>query len=151
MEALLWQREDPEGFSLALQPLLSFLGPKGSERAEATASEHGMRSLLHVAEYVGNAGFDLLVPRDGKFLLVEVKRVAQLKEAAFFLSENERRRASYYLRENHNWRLWLVTGTGEILDATKALVPFDKHAERIHDLANDGLRPGEWFFVLDGK
>jgi len=106
--------------------------------------------LLHVAEYVGNAGFDVLVPHSGRFLLVEVKRVASLRGAAFFLSENERRRAHHYRAVGLDWRLWLVAGDGTSLDATEVVGPFEHHAESISAMAGDGLRPGEWFFVLDG-
>lgn len=148
-DALVWRREDPAAFGEALRRLLPLLGDKGAERALEAGSERGMRALLHVADYVGNAGFDVLVPRGGAFLLVEVKRVARLRDAAFFLSENERRRAARYKALGHDWRLWLVTGSGEPLDATRALAPFATHAESLDCLAKDGLRPGEWFFVLD--
>jgi len=51
-------------------------------------------TALHVADNLGNVGFDVLVPDPPRkrFLLVEVKRVGSLEdEAAFFLSEDERR------------------------------------------------------------
>ena len=146
--ALQWHREDSGGFADALSPLLQYLGDKGCKRAGGIEGEPGMRALLHVADYVGNAGFDLLVPREGRFLLVEVKRVASLSNAAFFLSENERRRAADYREHGHDWRLWLITASGQALDATRALDAFDRHAGSLDGLAADGLRPGEWFLVL---
>ena len=51
-------------------------------------------TALHVADNLGNVGFDVLVPDlpRKRFLMVEVKRVGGLEEeGAFFLSENERR------------------------------------------------------------
>lgn len=150
-EALRWHREDDAGFERALAPVLEYLEKKGAARLAAIDSAEGMRAFLHVAEYVGNAGFDLLVPRDGTLLLVEVKRVAELSGAAFFLSENERRRATHYRARGLDWRLWLVTGRGETLDATRLLSRFDSHVEQLANLATDGLRPKEWFFVLEGE
>jgi hypothetical protein len=152
--AIAWRRADPDGFSDAFAPLLPLFenprGNKASLRMEAAIDEPGMRSLLHVALYVGNAGFDVLVPDrpNHRFLLVEVKRVATLEKAAFFLSENERRRRQEYDRRTLHWRLWLVSGTGESLDATSALRPFGDHAAPLESMAQAGLRPGEWFFVL---
>lgn len=153
-DAMAWRQADPGGFRAALDLALSVLdGPDGNKaerRLEAATTAPGMRKLLHVAEYVGNVGFDVLVPqRDaGCFLLVEVKRVQALSGAAFFLSENERRRAHHYAQKGRPWRLWLVAGSGESLDATAVVEPFAAHATAIGEMAAAGLRPGEWFFAL---
>ena len=90
----------------------------------------------------------MLVPRDRRFLLVEVKRVAQLKSGRFFVSDNERRRALEYRQRDLGWRLWLVSSDGKSRDVTEVMDTFDKHSDALQILANDGLRPGEWMFVL---
>jgi hypothetical protein len=152
VQALRWRRDDPEGFLSAFQKVIAVFdardGNKAAALLEAATGEPTMRSLLHVAEYVGNVGFDVLVPDSGRFLLVEVKRVAELSGAAFFLSENERRRALRHRENGLDWRLWLVAGNGASLDATSVIEPFDRHRYPLHAMASDGLRPGDWFFVL---
>ena len=147
-EAMRWLKEDPEGFHQALAAPLAFLGDEGQRRSTLITREEQMRSLLHVAEYVGNAGFDVLVPHDRRFLQVEVKRVAQLKSGRFFVSDNERRRALEYRQRDLGWRLWLVSSDGKSRDVTEVMDTFDKHSDALQTLANDGLRPGEWMFVL---
>ena len=148
-DALNWFRKEPQAFREALAVPLAFLGAEGLRRAECLTSEEQMRKLLHVANYVGNAGFDVLVPRDGKFLQVEVKRVALSTNGRFFVSENERRRALDYRKHSIDWRLWLISNDGKSQDVTNVMDVFDKHHSALQDLAEDGLRPGEWMFVLD--
>ncbi len=150
--ALEWRRRSSSSFNTEFERLLKLLESKGSnkvrERLDVANDEACMRKLLHVAEYVGNAGFDVLVPRNDKWLLVEIKRVSAMSRAVFFLSENERRRARRYVAEERQWRLWLVAGTGESVDATDlVLSPFKRHEAAIGAMGEDGLRPGEWFFV----
>ena len=148
-DALNWFRNEPQAFREALAVPLMFLGDEGQRRAECLASEEQMRKLLHVANYVGNAGFDVLVPRDGKFLQVEVKRVALSTNGRFFVSENERRRALDYRKQSIDWRLWLISNDGKAQDVTNVMDVFDKHHSALEDLAEDGLRPGEWMFVFN--
>ena len=152
--ALEWRRADPAAFEEAVKRVARLFdaedGSKTSARFEAATTESSMRRFLHVAEYVGNVGFDVLVPDSGRLLLVEVKRVADVEGAAFFLSENERRRALWYRNEKLEWRLWLVAGNGRSVDATSIIELFDKkHTDSLAAMASDGLRPGEWFFVLE--
>jgi len=151
-EAVVWRRDDPAGFEAAFEHVARLFdardGNKARARFDAATTEGNMRRFLHVAEYVGNVGFDVLVPSAGRLLLVEVKRVSALRGAAFFLSENERRQALRHREAGLDWRLWLVAGSGESLDATSIIEPFDQHAAPLAAMANDGLRPGEWFFVL---
>ena len=148
-DALKWFREDPQAFRNALATPLKYLGDEGKRRAEFLTNEEQMRKLLHVADYVGNAGFDVLVPRDGKFLQVEVKRVSHSSHGRFFVSENERRRAMEYRKQSVDWRLWLITSEGKSQDVSNLMDLFDKHQTALQHLAQDGLRPGEWMFVLN--
>lgn len=148
-DALKWFREEPQAFRDALAIPLEFLGDEGKRRAESLTNEEQMRKLLHVADYVGNAGFDVLVPRDGTFLQVEVKRVSQSSNGRFFVSENERRRALDYRKRSIDWRLWLITNDGKSQDVSNLMDVFDKHQSALQNLAEDGLRPGEWMFVLN--
>jgi hypothetical protein len=151
-KALIWRREDAAGFETAFECVARVFDARDGNRArarfDAATTESNMRRFLHVAEYVGNVGFDVMVPSSGHLLLVEVKRVSELRGAAFFLSENERRRALRHHAAGLDWRLWLVAGNGDSLDATSVIKPFDRHAGSLAAMANDGLRPGEWFFVL---
>ncbi len=148
-DALKWFREEPQAFRDALAIPLEFLGDEGKRRAESLTNEEQMRKLLHVADYVGNAGFDVLVPRDGTFLQVEVKRVSQASNGRFFVSENERRRALDYRKRSIDWRLWLITNDGKSQDVSNLMDVFDKHQSALQNLAEDGLRPGEWMFILN--
>jgi len=147
-EAMRWFNDDPESFHQSLVVPLAFLGDEGRRRLASITSEEQMRSFLHVADYIGNAGFDVLVPRNGRFLQVEVKRVDQLPTGRFFVSDNERRRALKYRQEGVGWRLWLVSSEGKSLDVTEVMATFDKHSELLQTLADDGLRPGEWVLEL---
>ena len=132
-----------------MRPRTETPGRQGKRRAEFLTNEEQMRKLLHVADYVGNAGFDVLVPRDGKFLQVEVKRVSHSSHGRFFVSENERRRAMEYRKQSVDWRLWLITSEGKSQDVSNLMDLFDKHQTALQHLAQDGLRPGEWMFVLN--
>ncbi len=107
-QAMDWRARDPEGFGAALAGVLPQLGELGRTNASAIEAEGGMRAFLHVADYLGNIGFNVLVPDrlQQHFLMVEVKRVGTLEEeAACFLSENERRRAIDYWNKRLPWRL----------------------------------------------
>ena len=153
--ALNWHQSDPDGFDKAVDLLLrpDCLGSQGQEKRKLLGTPSGMRNFLHVAQYIGNVGFDVLVPtsHSGKFAfrLVEVKRVTHLESAVFYLSENERRRAIFYGKSGYDWQLWLVSSSGESEDVTSSVLkPFEDHESEIETLAKNGLRPGEWFFKL---
>ncbi len=155
-EAMAWRGADPEGFGNAVARVGRALDNHWSRRLANATDRGGMAALLHVAQYNGNAGFDLLVPEGrNRLLLVEVKRVASLDEPApFFLSENERRRALDYRRPTGKddlelpWRLWLVSSTGQVRDVTPVIDRFAERREELGALMAQGLRPAEWFFVL---
>ncbi len=146
-----WRLRDQEGFRRAIETVLPVLGAAGAERHSRIEDDGGLRDFLHVSDYLGDTGFDVLVPNEhaGLLLLVEVKRVPSLKaDAPFFLSENERRRALAYLEQNLPWRLWLVASNGEIADASSITEHFQAHQDDVQTLLNAGLRPGEWMLVF---
>ena len=76
-----WLQTDAEGFwkavRIAMEPLWELVAPGiASRAARATPWDPQIISaLLRVSAYAGNAGFDLLVPRqeEGAVLQVEVK------------------------------------------------------------------------------
>ncbi|MBI2571109.1 MAG: DUF3883 domain-containing protein [Candidatus Schekmanbacteria bacterium] len=94
-DPLIWRRADAVGFEAAFERVARVFDARDSNTArarfDAATTESNMRRFLHVTEYVGNVGFDFLVPSSGRLLFVEVKCVSELRRAAFFLSENERR------------------------------------------------------------
>jgi hypothetical protein len=148
-----WQEADPESFQRAVSQIteLKRLGNLAAQRAQDLGTPEALRRFLHVADSIGNAGFDVLVPDrpPHRFLLVEVKRVASIKgEVRFFLSENERRQAQGLIAQGQPWRLWLVGGNNSIADATRALDKFDEHQDQVNALLDAGLRPGEWMLAL---
>ncbi|WP_018158331.1 sacsin N-terminal ATP-binding-like domain-containing protein [Thioalkalivibrio sp. ALE14] len=146
-----WKERDPGGFHQAIEASLPLLGEPGAERYARLDEEGGLRAFLHVSEYLGDVGFDVLVPdEDAKTaLLVEAKRVPTLNaDVAFFLSESERRRALAYRDQKYPWRLWLVSTTGETLDVSALIENFQAHADDVRNLLQAGLRPGEWELVI---
>lgn len=104
--------------------------------------------VLRVAGWYMNAGFDLLRPdaQCRTVSLVEVKRVGSLEDAAFFLSENERRRALELRTGGWDWRLWLVATDGRTEDVTWVADRFAAEPPRgaITALLRQGIRPGEY-------
>jgi hypothetical protein len=104
--------------------------------------------LLKVSAYAGNAGFDLFVPREEERTVfqVEVKRVATLEGAAFFLSENERRQA---LALGPGWRLWLVASDGNSRDVSWIREELKRSQDGIQELLDQGLLPSDWLFRLE--
>ena len=70
------------------------------------------------------------------------------EDAAFFLSENERRQAINHLAHGLHWRLWLVSSTGHVADVSSVTEHFTAHAGEVQTLLDAGLRPGEWMLVL---
>ncbi len=153
-QALEWRQRDAQGFNHALNTALPQLGEAGKKRYAALQDEAGLRAFLHVSDYLGDVGFDVLVPDEaaGCALWVEVKRVGSLNEdAMFFLSENERRRAVEYLEKGLPWRLWLVSSTGQVADVSSIAERFRECSQDVQALLNAGLRPGEWMLVLQGS
>jgi hypothetical protein len=155
--AMDWKNSDLASFQKALEPILSVncLGEKGIARSKSLSSDKEMRDFLHASDYIGNLGFDVLVPNKNvqgsyAFLLVEVKRLAQLKNGVFYLSENERRRAAAYKQNALDWRLWLVSSNLEHPEdmTDKVLTIFATHSESLASMEKDGLRPGEWLLKL---
>jgi len=150
-QALDWQRRDPQGFQHAIEVVRAIVKPAGEERYAEIGDPAGLRAFLHASGYAGDVGFDVLVPDEpsGAVLLVEVKRVAALdRNAAFFLTENERRRALGHLKAGRPWRLWLVASTGSVIDASSVIEHFRTHSGDVQTLLDAGLRPGEWMLVL---
>jgi hypothetical protein len=123
------------------------------ESAFVGDSEARLRNLLHVSSWWGNAGFDVIVPtrEDAGWLmnLVEVKRVASIKNATFFLSENERQQACAHLDSNRRWQLWLVASDGLTRDVTWVLAQFNSAGDAIGQLLSCGIRPGEYMLQLE--
>lgn len=146
-----WQEADLESFQQAVKQITKRFGNLAEQRAHDLGTPEALHRFLHVAEYIGNAGFDVLVPDQPgrRFQLVEVKRVASLQgEVRFFLSENERRQAQDLKAQGQAWCLWLVGGNNSIVDATRALDTFDAHQGQVKALLDAGLRPGEWMLAL---
>lgn len=134
-----------------MAPVRAIVKPVGEQRYAEIGDPSGLRALLHASEYAVDVGFDVLVPDEasGSVLLVEVKRVAALdRNAAFFLSENERRQALSHLKAGRPWRLWLVASTGAVIDASSVIKHFRTQTGDLQTLLDAGLRPGEWMLVL---
>lgn len=117
-------------------------------RLAKVASADQLVGVLRVAGWYMNAGFDLLRPdaQSRTVSLVEVKRVGSLEDAAFFLSENERRRALELRAGGWDWRLWLVATDGRTEDVTWVADRFavDPPRSAIGTLLTQGIRPGEY-------
>ena len=140
-----WYREDPGTFASALRAAWAgaWAEARVREAVEAAIATGKLKRALHAASLVGDAGYDLLVPdRDrGRYLKVEVKRVENLENAAFFLSENERRQS---LAVGPDWRLWLVAGDGRARDVTWVRASLERAEPPVGEVLALGLRPGEW-------
>ncbi len=140
-----WFNDEPDSFAAALRAAWdeTYKEVRVKEAVEAAISSGKLKPALHAAGLVGDAGYDLLVPDRtiGRFLKVEVKRVENLDNAAFFLSENERRQA---LAVGAAWRLWLVAGDGRSRDVTWVRDSLEKAEPPVGEVLALGLRPGEW-------
>jgi len=140
-----WFGDDPDAFAAALRAAWREAWQERRVRDVVdTALVTGkLKRALYTAGLVGNAGYDLLVPDrgSGRFLKVEIKRVEDLSNAAFFLSENERRQA---LSIGADWRLWLVAGDGQARDVTWVRASLDEAELPVGLVLKLGLRPGEW-------
>jgi len=156
-QAMSWRSRDPKGWATAVGQVLPLLGATGRERWQATedaepgAAAEPLRAFLHVSDYLGDVGFDLLVPaaEAGTLQMVEVKRVGALDaDAVFFLSENERRKAIRYLTEQRPWRLWLVSSAGRVKDVSALAVRLRDLDPHVAQLLEAGLRPGEWMLAV---
>lgn len=148
--AMAWREQDRVSFDRAVDAIKQGLGNEGLKRAADLSTSEAMAEFLYIASYIGNAGFDVLVPEqsESQFLLVEIKRVTHVAgEAVFFLSENERRRAMGYKEKQLQWRLWLVASNNVVTDATGALAKFQSRRAEVAALLADGLQPGEWMLA----
>ena len=151
-EALKWFSEDPESFEERAREALSpFLGSRkvADRLSDAVNARTGkaIDRLLQVSNYIGNAGFDVLVPRaeTRQVQRVEVKRVADLDSALFYLSENERRQA---ISLAPNWHLWLVSSDGRSRDASWIQEHLRAGNDEVGNLMSKGLRPSDWLFRI---
>lgn len=150
--AFRWLRADAQGFwsgvRTAMEPLWKVkVARERFSAARTNPSDAHLFDLLKVSVYVGNAGFDVLVPDFDELtvLQVEVKRVPTLVGAAFFLSENERRQA---LVSGSGWRLWLVASDGTSRDVSWIRDEIRRSDETVRRLLTQGLRPADWLFRL---
>ncbi len=151
-EAQRWLHADASTFlGRVSEALAPFLGSTRVRQRLASVSEEGgsgaLDKLLHVSSYIGDAGFDLLVPRAAEQVVqrVEVKRVSDLGSAVFYLSENERRQA---LALAPNWHLWLVSGDGRSRDVSWLRQHLEEGDLEVDSLLRKGLRPNDWLFHI---
>jgi len=147
-----WQETDQVTFKKAVDEIAAEFGDLAKDRSGDLTGDDVIARFLHVAEYIGSAGFDVLVPdpKHSRFLRVEVKRVnSVVGPVRFFLSDNERGQALRLRNETHPWRLWLVAGNNAIADATQLLDTFDRGQVHLDALLEVGLQPGEWVLIAD--
>jgi hypothetical protein len=148
-EAKTWLEANAPSFWVAIRTALGRLLEEPRiraiyESARTAPTDQCLTNILQVSSYAGNAGFDLLFPSraEGKVLRVEVKRVASLDNATFFLSENERRQALTM----DDWRLWLIASDGQNRDVSWIRKDLENTRDKVVEILDRGMRPGDWLF-----
>lgn len=154
-QAYLWIERDEEQFWVevrnALSRVLDDAAQRVSEIRDRVFDESAFEQFIHVSKWMGNAGFDVLVPNseENTIHLVEVKKVSGHGKLYFFLSENERLQAFRMSDETGDsiWRLWCVSDD-EPFDATEHVMKLKGYQNTIADMNAEGIKINEYQFVV---
>ncbi len=154
--ALEWIENDEEEFWQKLCDALSVVLNDAASRIEKVRErsydEGAVRELLQVSRWMGNAGFDVMVPefKERTVFLVEVKKVGSGAELSFYLSDNERQQAfRFFEAENAaKWQLWCVRDDNHPFDSTNQVMKLRNYESTLKQMNEDGIKVNEYQFLV---